>query len=65
MKTYIFYTGEGKTLSPNDSVCENFQILGFEKGESEKKAIENLLKRNVWISGCGFSENKIIYRQVL
>ncbi len=65
MKTFIFYTAEGVTLSPQNTVCENFQILGFEKGFSQELAFQSLLNNNPWISEYGFSQRKIICRQVI
>ena len=32
MNEYIFYTDEGYCESPNGTQTENFQVLGFEKG---------------------------------
>ena len=65
MKSFIFYTSEGITLSPNNSVCENFQILGFEKGISKDIALRTLLKNNSWIDEYGFSQDEIICKEIL
>ena len=65
MKSFIFYTGEGVTLSPNNSICENFQILGFEKGISKEVALEAFLKNNSWIDEYGFSKDEIIHKEIL
>ncbi len=65
MKSFIFYTGEGITVSPNNSLCENFQVLGFEKGLSKDIALETLLKNNSWIYEYGFSQNEIICKEIL
>ncbi len=65
MKSFIFYTSEGITVSPNDSLCENFQVLGFEKGHSKAIALETLLKNNSWIYEYGFSRSEIICREIL
>lgn len=65
MKSFIFYTIEGITLSPNNSLCENFQILGFEKGLSKQIALRTLLKNNPWIEKNGFSQNNIIIKEII
>lgn len=65
MKSFIFYTSEGVTLSPNNSLCENFQILGFEKGMSKENALETLFKNNFWIEEYGFSKDRIICKEIL
>ena len=65
MKSFIFYTSEGVTLSPNNSLCENFQILGFEKGMSKENALETLFKNNLWIEEYGFSKDRIICKEIL
>ena len=46
MKSFIFYTSEGITLSPNNSLCENFQILGFADAHSKDIALEIFIKNN-------------------
>lgn len=46
--TYLFYTDEGYTISPNDKDVENFQILGFEEGVDKEDALRNLHKSNMW-----------------
>lgn len=65
MKSFIFYTSEGITLSPNNSLCENFQILGFADAHSKDIALEILLKNNSWIYELGFSQNEIICKEIL
>ena len=64
MKSFIFYTSEGMTFSPNNSLCENFQILGFEKAKSEKTALDQFLINNIWIGEYGFSLWKIICKEI-
>lgn len=59
MASYIFYTDEGYTSSPNNEEIENLQVLGIEDGNSQRKALDNLLKNNEWIKESGFSEEKI------
>ncbi len=46
MDEYIFYTGEGYCESPNENKVENFQVLGFEKGQSKEEALCKLLENN-------------------
>ena len=40
MKSFILYTSEGSTYSPENVLCENFQILGFAQGESQNQACD-------------------------
>ena len=40
MNQYIIASGEGRTLTPNDRICENLQILGFAPGNTKEEAIE-------------------------
>ena len=49
MKTYLFYTMEGYTESPNSNSIENCQLLGEAKGETVEDAFVCLLKNNTWI----------------
>lgn len=65
MNEYIFYTSEGFTKSPNETDCENMQILGFEKGENLEEAKSNLLKNNQWILKYGFSKDEIKANQFI
>lgn len=44
MKSFILYTSEGSTYSPENVLCENFQILGFAQGESQNQACDLFLK---------------------
>lgn len=46
MKTFLFYTSEGYTESPNNECVENCQLLGEATGETVKAAFANLLKEN-------------------
>ncbi|MDD2268291.1 MAG: hypothetical protein PHY15_01925 [Eubacteriales bacterium] len=62
--TYLFYTDEGYTISPNDKDVENFQILGFEEGVDKEDALRNLHKSNTWIRESGFKDENIICRIV-
>ena len=65
MKSFIFYTSEGTTVSPNNSLCENLQVLGIEEGYSKDIALETLLKKNSWIYEYGFSQDEIECKEIL
>ncbi len=65
MNEYIFYTSEGYCESPLSHHVENFQILGFEKGNSKEEALENLLKNNSLIKDYSYSIDEIIGCQIL
>lgn len=66
MNEYIFYTAEGHTTAPNESVdVENCQVLGTAKGKDKNEAQANLLKENPWIVEVGFSSEEFICRQIL
>lgn len=54
MKTFLFYTREGYTESPNNGCVENCQLLGEATGETVEAAFANLLKENPWIEENGF-----------
>ena len=40
MVQYLFYTFEGSTVSPNNTVVENLQILGIEDGLSSANGLK-------------------------
>ncbi len=63
-KRFLFFTGEGFTISPNDDYLENYQILGFESGEDLEQALEILLKKNKWIVESGFDIEEIEFREI-
>ena len=66
MNEYIFYTAEGHTTAPNESVeVENCQVLGTAKGKNENEAKQNLLKENPWIAVAGFNSSEFLHRQIL
>ena len=66
MNEYIFYTTEGHTNAPNDSVeVENCQMLGMAHGSNREEAMDNLLQENEWIEYAGFSCDKIICKQLI
>ena len=63
---YIFYTTEGHTDAPNDSIeVENCQVLGTVRGSNEDEAQENLLNENPWITEAGFDPTEFLVRQIL
>ena len=63
---YIFYTTEGQTYAPNDSIeVENCQVLGTASGRNESEAQENLLNENPWITEAGFDSAEFLVRQIL
>lgn len=62
MKQYLFYTGEGYTVSPNDSELESLQILGIEEGNDEEEALLNLIQTNDWIIESGFKMERISFK---
>ena len=64
MNNYIFYTDECQTFAPNDECINNLQILGFEKGDTQEEALENLYKNNAWIEEYGFSRESIVCRAI-
>ena len=66
MNEYIFYTTEGHTDAPNDSIeVENCQVLGTMRGSNQEEAQENLLIENPWITEAGFDPAEFIVRQIL
>ena len=64
MKSFVFYTAEGYTESPFGEQVENYQILGFEKGNTQEEALQKLLK-NDWIERLGFKRAEIIAQQLV
>ncbi|MDN0071690.1 hypothetical protein QVN97_06690 [Bacteroides caecigallinarum] len=66
MKTFLFYTTEGYTESPNNTSIENCQLLGEADGETVEEAFTNLIKENSWIEEYGFHTYKgfIIAREL-
>jgi hypothetical protein len=65
MNQYIFFTPEGSTTAPNDSIeVENCQVLGIAKGKNESEARFNLLKDNPWITEAGFNSDEFLNRRL-
>ena len=66
MNEYIFYTTEGHTYAPNDSIeVENCQVLGTVRGSNESEAQKNLLNENPWITEAKFAPAEFLFRQIL
>lgn len=65
MNKYIFYTLEGFTQSPTNEDCNNIQILGFENGNNQSEAMNNLITENKWIEKLGFDITEIQVKQLL
>lgn len=65
MNNYIFYTDEGQTFAPNDKCINNLQILGFESGETQEEAMDNLYKNNTWMEEYGFNRKNIECRAIV
>lgn len=62
-KKYIFYSGEGITISPNGDEIESFQVLGVGSGKTFNEALSNLLDNNSWITETGFDLEDIGFHQ--
>lgn len=66
MNEYIFYTTEGQTYAPNDSIeVENCQVLGRARGCNTTEGLNNLLNENRWIPEAGFDPEEFIAKQIL
>lgn len=66
MNEYIFYTAEGHTTAPNESIeVENCQVIGRAVGFTSDEAMKNLLKENRWISEADFNPQEFFVKQVL
>lgn len=65
MAKFIFYTGQGYTISPNGDELESLQILGIEEGQSENDALNNLFNNNEWILESNFSKEDIKCNAIL
>ena len=66
MNEYIFYTNEGHTEAPNDSIeAENCQVLGRAKGNHADEALKNLMDENHWIPEAGFNPAEFFMKQIL
>lgn len=65
MNKYIFYTLEGFTQSSTNEDCNNIQILGFENGNNQSEAMNNLITENKWIEKLGFDITEIQAKQLL
>lgn len=65
MLEYIFYTDEGYCESPANKIVENFQVLGFEKGDSKAEALNAFLENNAWLKDYSYNVDKIIGCQIV
>ena len=65
MHDYIFYTKEGFCQAPDSSTVENFQVLGFERGNNPAEAIARLIENNPWILEKDYSKEKILHKEVV
>ena len=66
MKEYLFYTTEGYTEGPYpDYPMENCQVLGRVSGNNPEEALNKLIEGNNWICQAGFSEEAILFVQIV
>ncbi|MBP3258084.1 MAG: hypothetical protein J6M23_08880 [Bacteroidales bacterium] len=65
MHDYIFYTEEGLCQAPDNSAVENFQVLGFERGNNPAEAIDRLIVNNPWIIEKGYTQERILHKEVV
>ena len=66
MNEYIFYTTEGHTDAPNETIAiDNCQVIGRANGANENEALSNLISENTWIIEAGFDTSKIIAKQLI
>ena len=49
----------------NENKVENFQVLGFEKGQSKEEALSKLLENSSWIKDNSYNVDEIIGCQVI
>lgn len=64
-KKYLFYSGEGCTVSPKGEELENFQVLGIGAGLTHEEALSDLLDNNSWIAKSGFDIEDISCCQIV
>ena len=66
MKTYIFLTTEGTTLSPNEKEVENLQVIGIVKDvKDENDALKMLLMENEWIFDGEYNVAEFVSYEIL
>lgn len=66
MNEYIFYTTEGFTEAPIESVeVENCQVLGCASGVNKEQALKELYATNLWIQEAGYNEKNFIVKQIV
>jgi hypothetical protein len=56
MDDWIIITPEGITKSPNDTIYENFQVLGIVNAATIEDAVESLKVNYPYLNGSGFDE---------
>jgi hypothetical protein len=56
MKDWIIISPEGSTIGPNDSIYENFQVLGYVQAESENLVAKKLKEEYEYLHDSGFDE---------
>lgn len=54
MKEYIFLTGEGRTLTPENDDIDNLQVVAFGNGESSREAWNNIVLRESFVASFCF-----------
>lgn len=71
MKTFIFFTAEGRTLAPPmgtyqyEHEVENCQVLGTARGMTVGSAWKNLKKEDRWIRQNGFGKENIFAHEIV
>ncbi len=58
-KLFLFVTPDGVTYSSPAKTypdVENFQVLGYGKGYTEREAFDDFVKRNNWVLDTDFNE---------
>jgi hypothetical protein len=64
MKSYIILTNQGFTESPIHQEVFNQQVLGYQNGNTENEAIENLITENPQIVVSGFTKDEMIGKEL-
>ena len=65
MNSYLIYTTEGFTESPENIEVENCQLLGRINAENKEQARTLLRKENPWVEEIGFDIDSAFVQQVL
>ncbi|MEH7114964.1 hypothetical protein V7124_21780 [Neobacillus niacini] len=56
MNDWIIISPDGTTISSNEIIVENFQVLGFVQADSVVDAFEKLKEEYHYLKGSGFNE---------